>query len=246
MKIPDVPSRLTTAHVRCIFSKFTPTDPTEIHERPWSSVLTTAENLLKSKNPTSKKRTGVKIGLFGSFSSNGLAVLRKYCVIASLRQDIVAESKWLDRIDNLSDSDKAGIGKALWHKSPTTVIFKHGAKAIDVESFSYLALERYIDNMTIDICIEQFLKLAYESGKKDTLYLPSEVWQWLTCDNDFLYQKIESLHMKLEDQKLKQGLAPVHMTNHWGLVYVEVESKTMYFDDGLRLVTGQYVIDLIS
>ena len=139
----------------------------------------------------------------------------------------MAEIRWLDAA-NITDHDKAKIGAQLWHQSPTTVILKHGQKSIDVESFSLLALERYVDNMVIDVTIERFLKESYDAGKRDTLYLPSEFWQWVTCDHDFLYKKIESLFVLLDGQKLKQILAPVHMTNHWGLVYVDLEGKTLF------------------
>lgn len=200
--------------------------------------------MIKKDKKKSKQAIGVQIGVLGSFDESGLSILKKYSTISRTKDDVVAEIQWLDGIDCISDINKAKIGTELWQNKPTAIVLKRGPKAIDVESFSYLALERYIDNMAIDLCICEFLEQSYNHGRKDTVYLPSEVWDWLSSgDEQFISNNIKSALSKLEGNKLKQVLAPVHMPNHLGLVYVDVEGKAMYFDDGLRLIPGEYVLE---
>ena len=110
-----------------------------------------------------------------------------------------------------------------------------------MESFTLLALERYVDNMVIDISIEMFLQEAQKIDRQDTIYLPCELWQWLVCADSVLVERITPLLSKLNGQKLKQILVPVHMVNHWGLIYIHIEGK-MYFDDGLRCVPRENVV----
>jgi len=236
--------RLTEKYLKPVYGKCTTSDPKTISLRPSDSILTNAEKLMTPKsNSTAPAPTAVEIGQCGVFCINDLAVLKKYSLISRTRRDLASERNWLDS-SGLDDKEKETIGIELWHQSPSSVVLKHGPKAIDVESLSYLALERYIDNMTIDITIACFLEDVYESGIKDTIYLPSELWQWTgSDDNTFLHEKLKPLLLKLQGEKLKQILVPVHMTNHWGLVYVDLQNHSLHFDDGMRLVPGGYVLN---
>ena len=88
-----------------------------------------------------------------------------------------------------------------------------------------------------------FLQEAQRISRQDTIYLPCELWQWLVCADNVLVERITPLLSKLNGQKLKQILVPVHMVNHWGLIYIDIEGKKMHFDDGLRRVPRGNVID---
>ena len=241
-EFPDVTLAISNATVIPLSCSFTPTDPDRICKRPCESIVAQAEDLMKQRS-TGKSVNGVKIGDCGSFDESGLAFLRKYCRLADVRQEVSAECRWLNDEQGISDADKAEIGLALWHHSPRHVLLRHGSKAIDVESFTLLSLERYVDNMVIDISIEIFLQETQRIGRQDTIYLPCELWQWLVCADSVLVERITPLLSKLNGQKLKQILIPVHMVNHWGLIYIDIEGKKMHFDDGLRRVPRGNVVD---
>jgi len=81
-------------------------------------------------------------------------------------------------------ADLVLIQDALWHHSATTPILRFGRKSINVNS-SELTGERYIDSFVIDICIRKYLE-ARENGNDDTLYFPSEFYDWMkSSDRSF-------------------------------------------------------------
>ena len=112
-------------------------------------------------------------------------------------------------------------------------------KCIDVTSFADLALERYIDNFVIDISIRKYLEEAWMIGNDNTLYFPCEVYDWLNAaDITFKKKRLARVTSLLTNfNTLQQLIVPVHMPNHWGLMYIDLSSKEMYFDDGLRCVS---------
>ena len=89
----------------------------------------------------------------------------------------------------------------------------------------------------IDISIATLTEKARTSGKDDTLYFPSGVYEGIKTSNKVFKQaKLTKEISQLNNVcNLKQIVAPVHMPNHWGLVYVDLASINMYFDDGLAL-----------
>ena len=114
-------------------------------------------------------------------------------------------------------------------------VLRSDKKAIDVISFSDLCEERYIDSFVIDTCIGKYIEEAPTQGKYDTLYLPTEFFQWMESDNKAF--KVRQLTGKASQfarfEDLKQILVPVYMVNHWGLVYTDLTNQQLYFDDGL-------------
>lgn len=71
------------------------------------------------------------------------------------------------------------IQQALWHQSSTDIVLRFGKKAIDITSFANLALERYIKSFVIDISLGKYLEKARTNGNENTLYFPSEVFDWM-------------------------------------------------------------------
>ena len=48
-----------------------------------------------------------------------------------------------------------------------------------------------------------------------------------------LLQLRERVEQLAYSDDLQQILVPVYMPNHWGLIFVDLASQEMYFDDGL-------------
>lgn len=71
------------------------------------------------------------------------------------------------------------IKDVLWNQRENSTILRVGDKSVDVESFSSLVGEHYLDNFVIDMCILRFLQ-DFQGRSKDfqgrskALCLPSE------------------------------------------------------------------------
>ena len=209
-------------------------NPFTIDVRPCETVVDSAQTLFDKEKTNGKNPSGVNITGIGKFSEEGLNVLKQFCVIADTNRKVSSEANWLARL-KCSPADVKQLQEALWHHSPSTTILRHGKKSIDVASFSDLAEERYIDSFVLDISIAKFLEEARENGKDDTLYFPTEVYEWMRSGSkEFKQAKLKKEISKLKNVlNLKQILLPVHMPNHWGLVCVDLAKMNMYFDDGL-------------
>lgn len=69
-----------------------------------------------------------------------------------------------------------------------------------------------------------------------TLYFPTEFYDWMNCNDKYSQQlqlKDATKHLSNIDD-LQHILVPVYMPNHWGLIFVDLAQKQMYFDDGLQ------------
>ena len=135
-----------------------------------------------------------------------------------------------------SPGDLVQLQDALWHHPASQPILKHGNKRLDTTSFSDLVEERYIDSFVIDICISKFLEESKQSGNNFTVYFPTEFYDWMSS-NDMQFQQHqlrERLKLLRNIDDLKQILVPVYMPSHWGLIFVDVANRMLYFDDGLN------------
>lgn len=96
----------------------------------------------------------------------------------------------------------------------------------------------YIDSFVIDISIGKYLEEAKMNGNDNTLYFPLEFYDWMKApDINFKKKRMAKTASELKNfNTLQQILVPVHMPNHWGLIYVDLLNMEMYFDDGLRYV----------
>ena len=215
--------------------------------RPCETVVDRARTLLATEKRKGTNPSGVKITGMGQFSEEGLAFLKQFCAIADTNRKVSSEANWLAHL-KCSSADVGWLQKALWHHSASTVILRHGNKSIDVTSFSDLVEERYIDSFVIDISIAKFIEEARASGKDDTLYFPSEVYEWLkSSKKEFKQAKLAKETSKMKSfYQLKRILLPVHMPNHWGLACVDLPSMKMYFDDGLRTTVPRSVLPAVK
>lgn len=97
-------------------------------------------------------------------------------------------------------------------------------------------LLRSVDSFVIDICISKFLDKAREVGKGFTVFFPSEFYYWMRSnDKEFQKRKLrENVEQLKQVNDLQQILVPVYLPNHWGLTFVDLVNREMYFDDGLK------------
>ena len=145
-------------------------DPFSLHKRPSKTTVTEAEACINAIGPQGQEPAGVEIEGLSVFSEEGLCYLRKFCSISALKHDIRKEIHWLDQVDGFSDTEISQIARFLWHKPPNEVIGKEGIKMIDAEALTNLIGERYLDNMTMDVCIMKYVALAREWDVSGTLF----------------------------------------------------------------------------
>ena len=221
-------------------------DPCDLKERPCESLVTKAQALFESEKKAGRNPSGVKITGIGQFSEEGLTILKQFCVIADTKHKVSSEANSLAQL-KCSSADLGRLQEALWHHPGNSVILRFGKKSIDVISFSDLAEERYVDSFIVDISIGKYIDEARANGNNETLYFPTEVYEWMKSDNaTFKQTKVskETSRLTIFDN-LKQILVPVHMPNHWGLVVVDLASMNIYFDDGLTSVVPPTVLPAI-
>ena len=217
------------------------TDVLALTKRPSEAVVTKAERLIAQRGPAGQKPVAINIKDQGLFNHEGIKYLTKLCKLSSLRRDVIGEINWLDHPDGLSDIEQHQLGINLWHRSPSYVISREDGKIIDVEAFTTLAMERYLDNMTIDVCISK-----YASGSHFSLYLPFEVWTWLTAlKHEQLCQRFSAQLLHKDGNTLEQVLALVHFSTfaHWGLLFIDLRAEQLYFDDGHHCPPEPFVIE---
>ena len=221
-------------------------NPFDLAVRPCQSLVDKAQTLFGSEKRKGSNPSGIKIPGMGQFSEKGFAILKKFCAIVDTNCKVSSEADWL-AYQKCSSENVAWLQDILWHHSPTTAILTSGKKSIDVSSFSDLVAERYIDSFVIDISIAKFIEEARESGKDDSLYFPSEVYEWLKCSKELKLVKLKKETTKLKNFcNLKLILLPVHMPDHWGLVCIDLSSMKLYFDDGLTSAVPVMVLPAVK
>lgn len=103
-------------------------------------------------------------------------------------------------------------------------------------SYPDLVEESYTDSFVIDICISTFLDGTRENGKNNTVYFPTEFSDWMSWSHkNFQQRQINETtkhHSDIND--LQQILVPVYMPNNWGLIFLDLAQKEMYFNDRLQ------------
>ena len=154
------------------------TNPICVVERPCQAVLERAETLLTDARQKQNNPLDVVISGLGQFSEQGLRTLKTFCAISETKHKVTAESKWLAEL-NCTQEELKLIQRVLWNKPTANPILVCDYKAIDVLSFSDLAEERYIDSFVIDVSISKYIEESYSQGHENTLYLPTEFFQWM-------------------------------------------------------------------
>ena len=209
-------------------------DPFTLLQRPCDTVVTTAEKLLSNERGKGKFPSGVVIQGFGQFSEQGLRTLRTFCTITETNYKVAAEARWLSGL-NCTPEELILLQEVLWNRPTSSPILRFDRKSIDVISFCDLAEERYIDSFVIDVCISKYIEESTICGKEDTMYFPTEFLQWMQVnDKAFKIRNLKARALQVARfDNLKQILVPIFMVNHWGLIYINLTSGLLCFDDGL-------------
>ena len=246
--IPPISSNPSSG-IRPVYedTSLTNSDPFTLNMRPCENIVKEAQKLFDDEKDKGNKPAGINIEGIGQFSEAGLSVLKQFCTIGSTRSKVCSEANWFNQL-RCPSQDLVRIQQVLWHQSSTDIILRFGKKAVDITSFADLALERYIDSFVIDISIGKYLEEARTNGNENTLYFPSEVFDWMKAtDKNFKKKRVARTASELKNfNTLQQVLVPVHMPNHWGLIYIDLLNVEMYFDDGLRYVPPCTVLPTIK
>ena len=245
INIPPVSySNLTKKDIGKCYGPICETDPLSLRTRPSESVVRWADEALRSD----RKSSAVNIGSFGCFTRNEIDTLSKFCEVQNVKMEIRAEDSWLLLDDNLTDAENNSIRDVLWNSKSHQTLLKSGPKSIDLQSFTTLAEERYIDNFVIDTVITKYIELERLNGNETAIYLPSEMFAWLSSSNrDFIQDKFAQVISCADMTKCTMVLMPIHMNNsHWGLVVVDLTNQRLLFDDGLRMHPERHVLKSVK
>ena len=216
------------------------TNPFCVVQRPCQAVIERAEALLTDERKKGNNPFGVVIPGLGQFSKQGLRILKKFCAISETKHKVSSEARWLSDV-NCTQRELECLQTVLWNKPTGSRLLVCDHKAIDVLSFSDLTEERYVDSFGIDVSISKYIEESYLKGQEDTLYLPTDIFQWMQVqDKGFKLRKLKERASQVAlFENVCQILVPVFMVNHWGLIYVNFSDKHLYFDDGLTSVVPQ-------
>ena len=197
--------------------------------------------------------SGVRISNLGNFSDSGIQVLSRYCSVAKLQQDYKEEMAWLN-----VNPDKQSLSypeikylSRIFESSPHDplyVVASLDRYHVDFKSLSTLVGERYIDNFIINYCLRKTFLLEHKQKQKHSiLCLPTEAFSWL---NNYVLEPIKAIVGKdlHHPQELRLIVMPLNLgdISHWGLVCVDLEALTVYYDDGLTLTPPPHLCHLVG
>lgn len=254
IRLPPVTTlRIQEKDVVPIRGKFQETDPFLARNRPSETTMEAARKIVDAcqakvvQGDTIQLNdhddpSGVVIGNLGSFTTHGVRVLLSFCHLASMQREYNEEMSWLvsspDR-RSLDDSEIMRLRNFLQNSphDPQRVVASCDGQNVDFKSISTLVGERYIDNFAINYCLKKTLILKNKGQQRSSiLCLPSAAFIWL---ENGLVQPIKTIIMKdlKHPENLKFVLMPLHFPTirHWGLICVDLEKSTVWFDDGLAV-----------
>ena len=237
-----------------------------INSRPSDSIMEAAHKVMNScstqmiqGNTTQlddmwpNGPSGVRIGSLGNFSNSGIQVLSRDSSVAKLQQDYKEEMAWLSvnpdkqSLSNPEIKYLSRIFESSPH-DPLYVVASLDGHHVHFKSLSTLVGERHIDNFIINYCLRKTFLLEHKQKQKNSiLCLPTEAFSWL---NNYVLEPIKAIVRKdlHHPQDLKLIVMPLHMgdISHWGLVSVDLEALTVYYDDGLTLAPPAHLCHLAS
>lgn len=229
-QLPGPGNNVQQSQLFKINGQFANTDPFLLTQRPSKLTVQNAMKILHGQQP---RPIGIGIPGYGNFDSQGLGTLKKFDFISQIKLRVNKEAEWLKNL-HLDSSECEAIKRALWHTNSGKPILRLNGKCIDPLNYSDLVEERYLDNFTIDICIGMYMRESERHGKLcNSVYFPSEFFCWMTSKNKIF--KLNKLSSRIIPQ-FTQILIPIHFENaeHWGLVYINLSSKQIMFDDGMK------------
>ena len=207
--------------------------------KQWPSERTVeaALNLLKGSSDSL-----VKIGSLGYYTIQSVKVFAKMCALASESLQLKEELRWLSQTPQSPETVK--VREVLENSRPNDVVLQQGHSIMDVEDFSTLACERYVNSFAIDtIC----LTILKESKKTDIVYLPCYSQTWAKQGAQFFNHKVSCHFESCPVDRARIIFFPVHFPRHrhWGLVCFDTTTNTVFFDDGQKIFPTRDILTVV-
>lgn len=260
LKLPKVTS-ISIADIKVVQGQIEVTNPLLVNRRPPESAVTHAANLLKELS-SSICRTGgtidvvepedgdedekatVTMGTLGTFTQESIGLYQTMCSLAAETVRFREEKLWLANSSN-SLTDLTKVRAVLCNSRPREEIIRQGTCIMDATDFSTLACERYVNGFTIDTICLRFLE---EDKPTNFVYLSSYSQTWAKQGPRYFSQMVMPFFTHCAVQDATCLLVPFHFDSpqHWGLLCFDVASKTVYFDDGLKINPPKEVILVIK
>ncbi|KAK3727925.1 hypothetical protein QZH41_016377 [Actinostola sp. cb2023] len=247
-KLPPVDIYLDVSKVKLakVPVSFAFTDVASLYSRPTGNVVDRALQVyryatmskLHSKEIDLSEVTdevfGVQFGHLGIFSRKGIEELEKMCKYASIHLDLKSEKKWIvETPDTLDDQKRDLILRCLEDYHPEHILCQENGHSITTQAFSYLALERYVDDTIINFFLARYQRQCCPTDS--VVAFPAHAVVWLeTGDQDFIQQCFHEILSTVVPHLIRLIIVPVNLADaHWGLFIIDIPNKLAYFDDGL-------------
>ena len=174
----------------------------------------------------------VKLGHLGCYNLASLKVFEKMCALASDASNLRQEICWLSQTPEAQTT--AVIKDALVNSMLHDVILQQGQSIMDLSDFCTLACERYVNSFAIDTTCLTFLK---EQKESNVVYLPCYSQSWAKQGAQYFSQKVSGYFTHCPADAVRIILTPIHIPSrrHWGVLCFDAVSRTVYFDDGLKI-----------
>lgn len=130
--------------------------------------------------------------------------------------------------------DVSVIKEVLLNSRPHEEVLRHCNSILDVLDFSTLARECYVNRFTIDVVSFKLLERRKPTG---VIYVPSFSQMWAKQGVEYFRHKVKSFifHCQVADAMCILTALHLESPQHWGLICFDVCTKTVYFDDGLKI-----------
>ena len=183
----------------------------------------------------------VEIKGHGIFNIKALRTMLEFSKINKIREDLQKEQEWFSEMRNNTNRDNTEtdtIKNLMMHCAAKRPLLTYQETEIYPHNLCTLVGERSVDSEIINFFFTKF----NQTGNGITLSLPSTTVPWLviSADEESRQTSVTSLRKILMAcckylSSLQQILIPLHTkSSHWGLVRVNLQAKTIGFDEGLR------------
>ena len=258
LKLPEVVF-ISKQDIKLVQSPNEVSDPLLVNLRPAESAVTHAVQLLKELSGTrtvgtitvdrpddgdEDDKATVTMGRLGTFTKESVGLYQTMCSLASEAVSFREEERWLAN-NSSSVSDLTKVRDVLWNSRPNEEVIRQGTCIMDATDFSTLACERYVNGFTIDTVCLKFLE---DSKPTNLVYLSSYSQTWAKQGPRYFSQMVMPFFGHCAVQDATYILSPFHFDSpqHWGLLCFDVENRTVYFDDGLKIYQPRDILVVVK
>lgn len=216
-------------------------NPLQLMFRPSETALRKGYQLIDQANNDSESededhQVAVKFGELGVFDCRAIDVLISACKASLTKMRVKEEEKWLQGSNGvLTAAQIHEIASLLFGSKPEQEILRVKDVFVDANDISALVGERYLNGFLIDALCLKYSEEAILSGST-SLYLPSLTQTWVSSGSlPHLKSKLKPYLSGRNLAGIHWILSPVHVNgNHWGLLCLNMASRQVFYDDGLK------------